>query len=169
MNKKTFDFTIIGGDMRQVCLAKLLALKGYCICHYGLCEPLKAPCIQPLDSLLEAVSSSSVCIAPIPFSKLLNKTPYLEFADLLSDGHTLFAGCIPKPFFKLIQPKNISAFDFMASPEFSYWNAKATAESTLANAILLSPRTLFESRCLILGYENVPKRSPDSFLCRHPI
>lgn len=53
MNKKTFDFTIIGGDMRQVCLAKLLALKGYCICHYGLCEPLKAPCIQPLDSLLE--------------------------------------------------------------------------------------------------------------------
>ena len=98
MNKKTFDFTIIGGDMRQVCLAKLLALKGYCICHYGLCEPLKAPCIQPLDSLLEAVSSSSVCIAPIPFSKLLNKTPYLEFADLLSDGHTLFAGCIPKTF-----------------------------------------------------------------------
>ena len=85
--------------MRQVCLAKLLALKGYCICHYGLCEPLKAPCIQPLDSLLEAVSSSSVCIAPIPFSKLLNKAPYLEFADLLSDGHTLFAGCIPKPFF----------------------------------------------------------------------
>ena len=70
--------------MRQVCLAKLLALKGYCICHYGLCEPLKAPCIQPLDSLLEAVSSSSVCIAPIPFSKLLNKTPYLEFADLLT-------------------------------------------------------------------------------------
>ena len=49
MNKKTFDFTIIGGDMRQVCLAKLLALKGYCICHYGLCEPLKAPCIQPFD------------------------------------------------------------------------------------------------------------------------
>ena len=87
MNKKTFDFTIIGGDMRQVCLAKLLALKGYCICHYGLCEPLKAPCIQPLDSLLEAVSSSSVCIAPIPFSKLLNKTPYLEFADLLWVEH----------------------------------------------------------------------------------
>ena len=94
MNKKAFDFTIIGGDMRQVCLAKLLALKGYCICHYGLCEPLKAPCIWPLDSLLEAVSSSSVCIAPIPFSKLLNKIPYSEFADLLSDGHTLFAGCI---------------------------------------------------------------------------
>lgn len=157
MNKKTFDFTIIGGDMRQVCLAKLLALKGYCICHYGLCEPVKTPCIQPLDSLLEAVSSSSVCIAPIPFSKLLNKAPYLEFADLLSDGHTLFAGCIPKPFFKLIQAKNISAFDFMASPEFAYWNAKATAESTLANAILLSPRTLFESRCLILGYGKCAK------------
>ena len=142
MNKKTFDFTIIGGDMRQVCLAKLLALKGYCICHYGLCEPLKAPCIQPLDSLLEAVSSSSVCI---------------EFADLLSDGHTLFAGCIPKTFLELTQGKNISAFDFMASPEFSYWNAKATAESTLATAILLSPRTLFESRCLILGYGKCAK------------
>ncbi len=143
--------------MRQVCLAKLLALKGYCICHYGLCEPLKAPCIQPLDSLLEAVSSSSVCIAPIPFSKLLNKTPYLEFADLLSDGHTLFAGCIPKTFLELTQGKNISAFDFMASPEFAYWNAKATAESTLATAILLSPRTLFESRCLILGYGKCAK------------
>ena len=143
--------------MRQVCLAKLLALKGYCICHYGLCEPLKAPCIQPLDSLLEAVSSSSVCIAPIPFSKLLNKTPYLEFADLLSDGHTLFAGCIPKTFLELTQGKNISAFDFMASPEFAYWNAKATAESTLAAAILLSPRTLFESRCLILGYGKCAK------------
>ena len=45
----------------------------------------------------------------------------------------------------------------MASPEFSYWNAKATAESTLANAILLSPRTLFESRCLILGYGKCAK------------
>lgn len=42
MNKKTFDFTIIGGDMRQVALQNYLALKGYCICHYGLCEPLKA-------------------------------------------------------------------------------------------------------------------------------
>ena len=104
-----------------------------------------------MDSLLEAVSSSSVCIAPIPFSKLLNKTPYLEFADLLSDGHTLFAGCIPKTFLELTQEKNISAFGYMASPEFSYWNAKATAESTLATAILLSHRTHFESRRLIIG------------------
>ncbi len=157
MNKKTFDFTILGGDMRQVWLAKLLALKGYCVCHYGLCEPLKAPCIQPLDSLLEAVSSSSVCIAPIPFSKLFNKTSVLEFSNLLSDRHTLFAGCIPNTFLELIDKKNVSAFDFMASPEFSYWNAKTTAESALATAILLSPRTLFESRCLILGYGKCAK------------
>ena len=45
----------------------------------------------------------------------------------------------------------------MASSEFAYWNAKATAESTLAAAILLSPRTLFESRCLILGYGKCAK------------
>lgn len=157
MNKKTFDFTIIGGDMRQVCLAKLLALKGYCICHYGLCEPLKAPCIQPLNSLLEAVSSSSVCIAPIPFSKLFNQTSVLEFSNLLSDRHTLFAGCIPNTFLELIYKKNISAFDFMGSPEFAFWNAKATAESALANAVFLSPRTLFESQCLILGYGKCAK------------
>lgn len=157
MNKKTFDFTIIEGDMRQIWLAKLLASKGYCVCHYGLCEPLKAPCIWPADSLFEAVSSSSICIAPIPFSKLFNKISCFEFSDLLSDGYTLFAGCIPDTFLKLIHEKNVSTFDFMDSPRFSFWNAKATAESAIANAIHLSPCTLFESRCLILGYGKCAK------------
>lgn len=157
MNKKTFDFTIIGGDMRQVWLAKLLASKGYCICHYHLCTPLKAPCVQPADSLLDAVSSSTVCIAPIPFSKILNKISFLEFSNLLSDGCTIFAGCIPDTFLELIRERNISVFDFMDSPEFSFWNAKATAEAVLANAIFLNPRTLFESRCLILGYGKCAK------------
>ena len=157
MNTKTFDFTIIGGDMRQVWLTKLLAQDGKHICHYGLCAPLSEPNAKPAASLAEAISSSPVLIAPIPFSKLINIASFSELAQAIPSGHILFGGCIPESFLKLISFKKISVFDFMDSPSFSFWNAKATAEAAIANAILLSPQTLFESNCLILGYGKCAK------------
>lgn len=157
MDTKTFDFTIIGGDMRQVWLAKSLAQKGKRICHYGLCTPLSEPNARPAASLTEAISSSPVLITPIPFSKIINLISFLELSKAIPSEHVVFGGCIPDSFLELISLKKVSVFDFMTFPDFAFWNAKATAEAAIANAILLSPKTLFESNCLILGYGKCAK------------
>lgn len=35
-----YDFGIIGGDMRQVYMAQILAEQGYRVCVYGLCKDI---------------------------------------------------------------------------------------------------------------------------------
>lgn len=90
MEHRSYDYAVIGGDMRQVYLAEELALDAN-VCHYALCElPEKSCCydtdasavikaasweaaeVSPLteaSSLEEICRASSCIICPIPFSR----------------------------------------------------------------------------------------------------
>ena len=65
------NFTIVGGDLRIVKLAQMLAKDGNKIFAYGLenAEELKGvQNIQLCEKLTEAVKNSDIIIGPIPFS-----------------------------------------------------------------------------------------------------
>ncbi len=42
MNSPQYDYAVIGGDLRQVYLARELAGSGFHVCHYALCQPIES-------------------------------------------------------------------------------------------------------------------------------
>lgn len=158
MNQKICDFAVIGGDMRQVYMARELEEKGYSVCGSLLCvsgEEGERRTVQ------EAVRSAGTVIAPVPLSSdriYLNQKsgnppfPLMELLDALKEGQRFFAGCIPAAFSQAAGEKGVEVIDFMEQEEITFFNTIATAEGAVVEAISKSPGNLHGSRCLVLGY-----------------
>lgn len=160
-----YRFAVIGGDMRQVYLAELLAGRGNQVTTYAL----KTACTNPKDeqgsieaasTFAEAVKDADIIAAPVPFLKagaLCAAKTAEDFtaAELLlhmKQGSRLFAGGIPEEFAAAAEKKNIQCIDYMKDEAMAIANTAAAAEGILAEAVSRSPRTLFGSTCLLFGY-----------------
>lgn len=165
-----YDFGIIGGDMRQVYMAQILAEQGYRVCVYGLCKEIsmdmqkdvtKGQPVLREKSLKDAVHKSGIILAPIPMTKnekdLNNQAEkedmsLNELMEALKEGQYLFAGCISEAFRDKAADKGVTCCDFMKNEELAIYNSIATAEGAIAEAIQKSPLNLHRSECLVLGY-----------------
>ncbi|MDU7027944.1 dipicolinate synthase subunit DpsA [Robinsoniella peoriensis] len=165
-----YDFGIIGGDMRQVYMAQILAEQGYRVCVYGLCKDIsldkktdgiKGEPVLCEKSLTNAVQKSGIIIAPVPMTKnkidLNNQTGKDDLRlnvlmESLKEGQYFFAGCIPESFQVMAADKGVVCCDFMKNEELATYNSIATAEGSIAEAIQKSPLNLHKSHCLVLGY-----------------
>ena len=164
-----YDFGIIGGDLRQVYMAQILAEQGYRVCVYGLCKEISQDMQtnvksgEPVlceKSMADAVQKSGIIIAPIPMTKnkkdLNNQAGkddlgLNELAEELKEGQYFFAGCIPDGFRDKAADNGVVC-DFMKKEELAIYNSIATAEGAIAEAIQKSPLNLHRSECLVLGY-----------------
>lgn len=161
-----YDYAVIGGDMRQVYLAEVLAHHQNKICCFALPTlPDERRCsdaarVVTAASLSEACTQSRCIICPVPFSKnvTLNQTAFTEplsldtLLDSLRPGQHLFGGCIPNYFAEAATDSGITVTDFMQDETLTASNSIATAEGAICEAILRSSRTLHGSRCAVLGY-----------------
>lgn len=149
-----YDYTVIGGDMRQVYLTEELAKSSGRICHFALCgvpdERLfsGAASVTAAASLKEACGLSPCIIGPIPLCRncsFLNQTafpdpiPIDRLFSSLRPGQALFGGCIFPGQQTVLQEKGVRAFDLMEDLTFSYYNTIATAEGAICEAIRQSP------------------------------
>lgn len=159
----SYNYAVIGGDMRQRYIVKELAEHGNQVCHYALCPPVEKESISTVttaSSLSEACHASCI-ICPIPLCKngiLLNQSAFDEpipidsiFANLKS-GQSFFAGCIPEDFQSKSAKMGVKVYDLMQNLSLSYFNSIATAEGAICEAIARSPLNLRHSHCAILGY-----------------
>lgn len=146
-------FLILGGDPRQLYLARFLEQAGHVITMYYE--------TSPSFSLKKAMEDSHIILCPVPFTKdnlaiySHNQLPGLEIPDfllLLKQGHTLFGGNIPAPVREHCMALGIPCLDFMKMDEMACKNAVATAEGAVAEAISLSPMNLHGSACLVTGW-----------------
>lgn len=157
---KKFDAAIIGGDRRNACMAAVFAEKKYRVITYGVSEALKDPCIYPAETLKEALESSSVLIFGIPFQKngkifFQADVPCVSLTELkrfIRKGQKVFAGVIPEDFRTHCQKREIDCFDFMQDEAVTIYNAIATAEGAILEALLKKDTNLHHGRCLVLGY-----------------
>lgn len=147
-------FLILGGDPRQLCLARYLKQAGHDVSLYYEAS-------SPSFSLKEAMEDSHIILCPIPFTKdgktifSHNRLPGLEldaFMDSLKPGHVLFGGNVPAAVTEHCKANRIPCFDFMKMEEVACKNAVATAEGAVAEAISLSPMNLRGSSCLVIGW-----------------
>ena len=156
-----FDFSIIGGDDRQAYMADKLSEMNFKIITYEIKLKTSNEKIKQANSIKEALKHSKNVICPIPFTRdnvsFVNQVKNFslsiqEFKDNLTSTHRVFGGCIPDDFVKFAGKRNIFLYDYMKNESFVIFNAIATAEAAIAQAILNSPVNMHSSKCLVLGF-----------------
>lgn len=161
-------FAVIGGDLRIIELAKMLAKENNMVYTYGLekAEQLKGiENIVICEKLTQAVKDSEIVIGPIPFSsngKDIN-TPFsntsVSVRELMHtiNAKILIAGSIMPEVYDMANDEYIEIIDIMKREELAVLNTVSTAEGTIEIAISNTNKILHGSKVLILGFGRIGK------------
>lgn len=162
------NFAIIGGDLRAIKLANILAKDGNLVYTYGLekAEELKTnKNIILCESIKQAIKETEIVIGPIPFSsnnKDIN-TPFgkekITIRELMHEIHAkiLIAGSITPEVYELANDEYVEIIDIMKREELAVLNTIATAEGTIEIAIANTNKIIHGSKILVLGFGRVGK------------
>lgn len=161
-------FAIIGGDLRIVKLADMLAKEENEIYIYGLekAEDLKNKNnIIQCDSIKKAIKDVEIVIGPIPFSSngnLIN-APFCDKEITIREmmhvinAKVLIAGGISPEVYNMANDEYVEIIDMMKREELAVLNTIATAEGTIQIAIENTNKILHGSEVLILGFGRIGK------------
>lgn len=161
------SITILGGDLRQVYLARLLLEDGLDVVTWGL-EQGDGPNGVPLHLALDR----DVVVLPLPVCRKgclnlpLTETelsaeqlwPRLRYDQLLLGGMT---GTLSG---RLMADFGLTLLDYYAREETQVASAVPTAEGAIQLAMESTDRTLHGSRCLIIGYGRIGRLLADRLL-----
>jgi dipicolinate synthase subunit A len=160
------NIAIIGGDMRQACLAELFAADGHQITAFGLEEAGQLKGVE-LKNLTDRSYSGYDCyVLPLPVTAqdgLLN-TP-LTHTDITADsllrslprGSYVCGGRIDEEYIKLCRELNLPAFDYFKREELAVANAAITAEGAIQIAMEETGIAISHARVLVIGFGRVGK------------
>lgn len=156
--KKTVAF--LGGDLRQVYLARLFIRDGWDAVTWGL-ERGGAPNAVPLNSAIEA----PMLILPLPVCRggelnlpLTDTTleadrlwPRLQYDQLLLGGQTKDLSS------RLVTDFGLTLLDYYDREELQITNALFTAEGAIQRAMEETDICLHRCPCLVLGFGRIGK------------
>ena len=152
------EFAVVGGDLRTIKLAKILAKEGNMVYTYGLEKAEELKEIKNIifcEKLIEAVKMVQVVIGPIPFSSD-GKLSIREFMHNLN-AKILIAGTIAPDVYELANDEYIEIVDIMKREELAVLNTIATAEGAIEIAIANTNKILHGSNVLVLGFGRIGK------------
>ena len=152
-------FGILGGDLRYKFLYEMLKKENYNVFSYRNKHIDKDVSFENLDDFLNKID---VLITPIPFTKD-NKTVFnidietIEIDTLINKIidfkiNSFFGGLLPKELIEKLEENNIKTLDFLKDNSIAILNAIPTAEGAIQTAMEQSFKTIFNSKCLVLGY-----------------
>ena len=163
------SFAIIGGDLRIIKLAQMLAKDGNKVYAYGLekAEELKNyNNIVFAEKLSKAIREDvEVVIGPIPFSSngTTINAPFSEkeisIRELMHhlNAKILIAGSITPDVYDMANDEYIEIIDIMKREELAVLNTISTAEGTIEIAIANTNKIIHGSNVLILGFGRIGK------------
>ena len=163
------SFSIIGGDLRTIKLAKMLANEGNEIYTYGLekAEELKDNSnIIFTEKISRAIPKDvEVVIGPIPFtSNGINiNAPFgekeISIREMIHylEGKILSAGSISPEIYDMANDEYIEIIDIMKREELAVLNTISTAEGAIEIAISNTNKIIHGSEVLILGFGRIGK------------
>ena len=169
--EQTINIAIVGGDLRQIYLANSLAEEGYTVTIYGNdCSYYDLPqffveqFIQQViisNSLPDILTSNPIIIGPVPFSKdnthinapvKDNNLTIAHFLQNLTKRPIIISGSMKPSVTAFLDTHSIPYYDFMKSDAITIYNAIATAEGTIVEAIKRSTINLQDSNSLVIGF-----------------
>lgn len=159
-------FGIIGGDLRQIYLAKKLQKdkNEVFVCGFenfvGF-DKLKLKSLKISD----LISSSKYIILPVPASrnkKVIN-APFSNSDIVLSEklfsnlkNKVVFAGIVSS-LIEDVKPSGLYVRDYYQREDFLIPNALLTAEGAVSIALKEYGKSIFSSRCLVVGFGRIGK------------
>lgn len=158
-----YDFAIIGGDMRQVYLANYLKNQRYQVITYAT-KKEGLECREG-EKFEEVIKEAKCIVGPVVFlngmeitsERTDEKMSMDTFLTLITPGQMIFGGCLSDKMMEECRRKGTRVFDFMKMDDVAIYNAIATAEGAIMEAIKMQPINLHQSRILILGYGRCAK------------
>lgn len=163
------NFAVIGGDLRIIKLAKMLAKDENIVYTYGLdnADELKEEKNIFLCKEMKNVISkyTDVVIGPIPFSsnQININAPFskeeIKIEEFMQNLNmkTLIAGSISPNIYNIAMENKIKIIDIMKREELAILNTISTAEGAIEIAISNTDRIIHQSNVLILGFGRIGK------------
>ena len=163
------NFAIIGGDLRIIKLAKMLADEGNMVYTFGLekAEELKGQDnIIFTEKLSKAIPEDvEIVIGPIPFSSngVNINAPFskdeISIRELVHylNAKILIAGSIMPEVYNMANDEYVEIIDIMKREELAVLNTVSTAEGTIEIAIANTNKIIHGSKVLILGFGRIGK------------
>lgn len=167
-------YLVLGGDLRNVKLAGMLADDGNRVYSFGQDrsdEILDDGRIEKCTSLKTAMEKAQVIIGPVPFSSnedFIN-APFSHDKIMIDDlmktnkSKIFISGSIKDDLRKQLDEKYMEVIDIMKRDDLAILNTIATAEGTIEVAIKNTDKILQGSRVLILGFGRVGKIVANKF------
>ena len=158
-------YAVLGGDVRNIFLAKKLQADGAVVNLYGVSK-YEGEKITECKSLQEAVEGVDFVIGGIPCSndrENLN-TPFSDeviniknLFNLMTSKQTFFAGRISENLRELAKEQDITSYDILDYEEMAILNAIPTAEGAIKIAIEETDITLHDSNVMVIGFGRIGK------------
>lgn len=151
---------LLGGDLRQVHLARMLAADGWDAVTWGL-ERGEAP--SPVS--LEEAAARPILVLPLPVGRegrlILplsgEELPLEALWPMLRPGQLLLGGQAGTLKAALASDFGLTLEDYFDREETQAANAVPTAEGAVQRAMEATDRVLLGARCLVVGYGRIGK------------
>ena len=148
-----YDIAGIGGDKRTAYMIPFFMERGYRVIGYKIYHKndMEIEADGYADSLKQAVESAKVIVGGIPIEKkgIVNLK---ELSRHIRKHHKIFGGVMPEAFRQECSERGIVCYDFMKDESIAVFNAVATAEGAVLEAMLHKQTNIHHSRTLVLGY-----------------
>ena len=154
---------ILGGDKRELIMGNILEEQGFNLLYFGFENTGK----DNKYSLIEALTLGDIIIAPL--SGIDNngkvKAHYSHEEIILTidnlfkirPGSLFISGRIPDAIKNILTSKNVIQIESANRSDLACLNAIPTAEGAIQLAMEKSEITIYESKCLVLGFGRCAK------------
>jgi len=158
-------FAVIGGDMRQVKLADLLALDGHPVSVFAS-DQARCERAEHAPSLQACLHNADCVVLPLPLLDGCNQinTPLSdavltveEALSVLTPRQIICGGKIPPEVTDAAAAQRLELLDYFAREELVIANAAATVEGAIGAAMEATSTVLLDSHALILGFGRIGK------------
>lgn len=146
-----YDIAVIGGDRRTAFMIPFFQENGYRVISFGIQETDKENADGRAHSLKEALDGADVIVGGIPLEKE-GVLEIRELSRLIRKKHTIFGGGIPESFRQECSERDILCCDFMLVESIAVFNAVATAEGAVLEALRHKDTNIHKSESLVIGY-----------------
>lgn len=160
---------VLGGDMRQLAVARELSKSGLSIRSWGIDQVFcKETDTFLCGSFVEAIDGCSVMILPLPTSgdgvhihcPLMNQAAELKLSkllDLLPKNSLVLGGRFSPVVKAMLEERTLRHVDYFIREEVQFRNAVPTAEGAIALAMNEIPITISGAKVAVIGYGRIGK------------
>ena len=162
---KSVQIAVLGGDERQLYMARAMAQRGWRVCVWGLgaCASRISPAVA-VESYEEVLADADVILLPLPASTdgvhvncPMEENASLRFSTLMKTGRArlILGGRLPTALYAPGEEQGICLIDYYDDEILQLKNAVPTAEGALAIAMQELPVVLDGIYAAVIGYGRI--------------